>query len=266
MLEIIKKIFYKINIIQVKNKKILTGTCLIFLMFIFIFSGAKDIAGKNGTGWQVRDGTEPVLRVHILAHNDTPEEQALKNRVRDDFLELTAHYKHKESWQELMETIEREKDLLEADLNEKISNYGNADNREAELKLQEEYFPLRHYGGNIYPPGKYTALIVTIGGGKGENWWCLLYPPLCFPLAGETEDEDEDTEIKEHTEHTEEKAYPEYDNDEVIEAVAGFNERSDQESGVNAGVYEADGEKEEKGKGRWKIKVWEWIKTLFEKA
>ncbi len=221
-------------------------TCLVLLIIMIYFSGLKSVALKSPDNWVVHDMAEPVLRVHILAHNNSPEEQNLKNRVRDDFLALTSHYSDESSWQELIETIEQERHLLEVALNKKIIKYGTANNREAEVKLQKEFFPLRHYGEKIYPPGEYMALIVTIGEGKGENWWCLLYPALCFPLA----------QVNEKA-STEEGMVKENNND-VVEAMATFKLS-------NKNKTEVDSEKEEKTEGRWKFKIWEWIKSTFEK-
>jgi len=140
---------------------------------------------------------EDILRVHIMAHDNSPQEQALKEQVRDEFLALTEHYRYFECRDALLENLEKDIGELEAKLNDKIKVMSNNSeknwetppgqtgsyDRSAEVKLTEKNFPLRHYGEHIFPPGEYQALVVNIGKAKGQNWWCLLYPPLCFPMA-----------------------------------------------------------------------------------
>lgn len=201
--------------------------------------------------WIVHDPADPILRVHVLAHDDSPAEQKLKNEVRDELLAFVDRYRHIPSYGELIENIEKELVPLENHLRGRLKETDGEPDHRLKVELKEEYFPLRHYGEDIYPPGKYMALVVSIGDGKGQNWWCLLYPPLCFPLAeltDEVEEREEDGQVAIETIATGEGG------SEVGEVLA--------ERWWNGwGRYLPEIEI----KGRWKIKIWEWIKNCIEK-
>ena len=64
------------------------------------------------------------------------------------------------------------------------------------LQLTIEEFPYREYGSHIYPPGKYQALKIILGEGQGENWWCVLYPPLCHEALYDEFDDDQVMQVK----------------------------------------------------------------------
>lgn len=224
--------------------------CLIVVILVALF--AYRHGGTPGRDkWIVHDLAEPILRVHVLAHDDSPAEQKLKNEVRDELLAFVDHYRHIPSCGELIENIEKELVPLENHLRGRLRKMDGKPDHHLKVELKEEYFPLRHYGEEIYPSGKYMALVVSIGDAKGQNWWCLLYPPLCFPLAEMTD------EVEKHEE----------DEQDAIETIATGEGGS--------GVDEAPAETWWNGlgrylskieiKGRWKIKIWEWIKNCIEK-
>ena len=123
-----------------------------------------------------------VLRLHILANSDSAEDQALKLRVRDDLLahssELFDGASDKQAAMakmkaELPEIIRIAQDEVDA------SGYDYIVNAE----LVNMYFTTRVYGDVTMPAGMYDALRITIGSGKGHNWWCVMFPPLCLPAA-----------------------------------------------------------------------------------
>lgn len=216
------------------------------ILFVYRYGDAR---GEDK--WVVHDPAGPILRVHILAHDDSPAEQELKNKVRDELLASVDHYRHIISYDELIDNIGKELVPLENHLRGRLKKMDGGLDHRLKVELKEEYFPLRHYGEEIYPPGKYMALVVSIGDGKGQNWWCLLYPPLCFPLAemtDEIEKEEEDEQAAVETMATGESE------SRVDEALA--------ETWWNGlGRYLPEIEM----KGRWKIKIWEWIKNCIEK-
>lgn len=134
---------------------------------------------------------EDVVRLHILANSNSQADQMVKLKVRDALLEkntmILSDGVNKENADEYFEISKDE--LLETArevLEENGFDYG------VELGLEKEYFETREYGELTFPAGEYTALKVILGEGKGKNWWCVMFPPLCVPAAG-------DMEIKENT-------------------------------------------------------------------
>ena len=132
-----------------------------------------------GTAKSVRDD---VVRLHILANSDSEIDQAVKLKVRDALLEKNTSLLTKGvntdnaplyfevSKDELLETAQTV-------LKENGLDYG------AVITLEKEYFETREYGKLTFPAGEYTALKVVLGEGKGHNWWCVMFPPLCVPAA-----------------------------------------------------------------------------------
>ena len=123
-----------------------------------------------------------VVRLHVLAHDDSEAEQALKLRVRDVVSETASSI--------VGGTTDRDTALLL--LQENISAlqtaaqhcvYESGCSHAVEVELTSMYFTTRTYENGTYPAGVYDALRVTIGSGNGRNWWCVLYPPLCVSAA-----------------------------------------------------------------------------------
>ena len=140
----------------------------------------------------VKSVRENVVRLHILANSDSSSDQQVKLMVRDALLNKNAlllngkittenaeaYFTYNKST--LTETAERV-------LKENGFDYG------VELTLEKEYFETRNYGDLIFPSGEYTALKVILGEGKGRNWWCVMFPPLCVPAADNVDIEKEKT-------------------------------------------------------------------------
>ena len=116
-----------------------------------------------------------VLRFHILAESNSKTDQQLKLKVREQVLsyiqENAPAYAGKED-------LSRREDII---LNAKqtLAYYGRK--ATVDLNLSHDHFPARTYGNAFFPCGYYDAARLTIGKGKGRNWWCVLYPGLCFP-------------------------------------------------------------------------------------
>ena len=118
---------------------------------------------------------DDVLRLHIRANSDSAVDQAVKLRVRDALRPLFAA---KDSYTDARAFLLANGALLqstaEAVLRENGMDYG------AQLILGRDTFPDRTYDGQTFPAGTYDALIVSLGRGEGQNWWCVLFPPLCI--------------------------------------------------------------------------------------
>lgn len=133
---------------------------------------------------------EGIIRLHVIANSNTAGDQALKLKVRDAVIE----YLQK---QDDLLTVDDTREYLEANLGslEKISEgiiAANGRDYPAHAKLGVRYIPEKVYGDMTFPSGNYEALNITLGDGKGENWWCVLFPPLCLLDEGTERDVAED--------------------------------------------------------------------------
>lgn len=120
-----------------------------------------------------------VLRFHVLADSDAPEDQALKLQVRDLLLhEIRRSVPSRSDKEQIQRYIEGHESELEQAANTFIKEQGFSCT--ADIRLEQAYFPTRVYGDLTFPCGVYDAVRVVLGSGKGHNWWCVLYPSLCF--------------------------------------------------------------------------------------
>lgn len=126
-----------------------------------------------------RELAETLIRFHVRANSDSYDDQQLKLKVRDavvDYMEELL----KES-----ECVEQSEQIIAANIEEILRvamEIVHKEGYEYDLSgyIVEEYFPLRTYGSVTLPPGEYKAFRIDIGSAQGKNWWCVLYPPLCF--------------------------------------------------------------------------------------
>lgn len=125
---------------------------------------------------------DDVVRLHILANSDSQEDQQLKLKVRDAILnECPDLFKNAHSADEaqtvLGSGIDNLKNIAEKTVSENGYDYC------VSVYLDEEYFTARSYNEVTLPAGKYNALKIIIGNGKGQNWWCVMFPSVCLPAA-----------------------------------------------------------------------------------
>ena len=125
---------------------------------------------------------EDTVRLHILANSNSTEDQTLKLALRDSILEkygrqLSAF----ESVDEAQRKLSEELRDIEAFADSKIKELGYE--YKSTVTLQNEWYDTRQYDGFSLPCGYYTSLKIEIGEGGGENWWCVMYPPLCLDTA-----------------------------------------------------------------------------------
>lgn len=146
-----------------------------------VFSVVSFGASANG----VRGG---CIRLHILANSDSDEDQALKLKVRDALLYSGEKiFSGTVSAQEAGAELEKSKDKLKSAAREVIAGEGYQ--YDTDIYICDEYFTTRSYEDYTLPAGRYRAVKVVIGEGKGRNWWCVMFPPLCLPGFCETEPE-----------------------------------------------------------------------------
>ncbi len=120
-----------------------------------------------------------VLRLHVLAHSDDAADQALKLSVRDRLLEESGEvFAACKTREESAALFLREKERLTKATADEIERQGFS--YPVSLSLEKTYFPTRYYEGIALPAGDYDAVRVEIGEARGQNWWCVMFPPLCF--------------------------------------------------------------------------------------
>ena len=120
-----------------------------------------------------------IVRIHILANDNTPEAQAIKLEVRDEINEYLAP---------LLSSCKKKSDAVEI-LEESLPQLQQIAQQtagcSAEVTLGQEEFPQKTYNETVYPAGEYTALIIKLGDGAGQNWWCVAFPPMCYTSCDE---------------------------------------------------------------------------------
>ncbi|MDE6210234.1 MAG: stage II sporulation protein R [Lachnospiraceae bacterium] len=126
----------------------------------------KDIAGK-------------IIRFHVLANSDSDEDQALKLKVKENVVRyITPLLENSEDINETREILSKIRQEIINIAEETIKNEGYE--YDVTAKITYCYFPTKAYGDIVLPPGEYEAFEIEIGEARGKNWWCILYPPLCF--------------------------------------------------------------------------------------
>lgn len=127
----------------------------------------------------ISDISENVLRLHVIANSNSSEDQEVKYKVRDKVLEymtdISENCKSKtEAISILEDNLDNVEDIVIKTLRENNFDYN------VKLEIGNFDFPTKVYGDISLPSGYYDALKIIIGEGKGENWWCVMFPPLCF--------------------------------------------------------------------------------------
>ena len=119
-----------------------------------------------------------VLRLHILANSNSTFDQELKLKVRDEVVNyLTPLLKNSSNLSETKKIISTNINSINTIAQNVVSKYSNY---KTNISLSTSNFPTKQYGNISFPAGNYEALKITIGEGTGNNWWCVMFPPLCF--------------------------------------------------------------------------------------
>lgn len=122
---------------------------------------------------------DEIIRFHVRANSDSEEDQALKLKVRDKILKETKYLlKESKSIDETRSIMKNNLDNIKYIAQKVLEDEG--ENYDVNVTFGIERFPTRKYGNLVFPAGEYEALVVDIGEGKGQNWWCVMFPPLCF--------------------------------------------------------------------------------------
>lgn len=154
----------------------------LLLLLILLFSGISMILIKADARHNAKLQTgiaEEIIRFHVIANSDSEEDQALKLLVKNTLVEKLSPYLSNTDTIEEARNVLKDNIALIKELAEDIIKANGYDYRVA-VSLEEVFFPLKRYGEYTFPPGKYEALRVQIGDAAGKNWWCVMFPPLCF--------------------------------------------------------------------------------------
>lgn len=128
--------------------------------------------------------SEDVVRLHVVADSDDPEAQAVKLKVRDAVLDEAAKWCGSAgSMEEASGALCLHLESIRTAADKALRDNGFSET--ARVQVSDLYFPTRDYESFSLPAGKYRTLRVTIGAGKGKNWWCMVFPGLCLPAAEE---------------------------------------------------------------------------------
>lgn len=146
---------------------------------LFIGAVLYDIGNSNSAKSLQEGISESLIRFHVIANSDLPEDQELKLKVKNAILEEMGTMLDNSSSLNETRTILMENKKRIEEIGRKIILENNKD-YEIKANLGTEKFPLKTYGDVVLPPGEYEALVVRIGEAQGKNWWCVLFPPLCF--------------------------------------------------------------------------------------
>ncbi|WP_054957618.1 stage II sporulation protein R [Paenibacillus dakarensis] len=161
--------------------KQMTMLLSILFMIVMIWEGQRIDAAV--AGGQI---PEESIRLRILANSDSPSDQLVKREIRDAVvaqmqewvLELNDPQSLEEARQLTRSHLPQIRKLVGDELSKRGITYAY------DVNLGTVPFPTKLYGGTVYPAGEYEAVRITLGEGNGQNWWCVLFPPLCFIDGG----------------------------------------------------------------------------------
>ena len=172
---------------KLQNKKILLAALLIGLAGTLFFTGLNTVRLKRENreikarlDREIQQGIAgEVFRLHVIANSDTEKDQELKLKVKTRIVEYLKEILGEDAGlEETKEAVLTHLTEIEQEAENFIEEQGF--DYPVEAVVEKTYFPEKTYGDCTFPAGEYEALKVKIGSAKGQNWWCVLYPSLCF--------------------------------------------------------------------------------------
>lgn len=158
------------------NRKFAIIFILSLIVMLFIMRVQENLTEASGLKMRI---PEKAIRLRILANSDSAQDQAVKREIRDTVNADVEQWVHDlKSFNQAKEVIDSHLDDIHQVVQNKLKEKGI--HQSYTVALGPAKFPTKLYGGFVYPAGTYEALVVTLGSGKGANWWCVLFPPLCF--------------------------------------------------------------------------------------
>lgn len=145
--------------------------CAVFMSFASFNTACEDLRTN-------------VLRLHIIANSDSQADQELKLKIRDGILARSEEiFTESHNIDEAVDAAEKSLSFIEDVANEVISQNGFGYTAEAAVK--DSYFETREYDDFTLPAGTYKSLVINVGKAQGKNWWCVIFPEICLPAAGD---------------------------------------------------------------------------------
>ncbi len=150
------------------------------LSVIIGFTGSFIITNEKTKEESVQKGiAREIIRFHVIANSDSEEDQSLKLQVKDHVVTcLSELLQGAESKEETRNIINTNLGKIEEQAEQVLKEEGHSEKVKAYLTTC--YYPVKKYGDYIFPAGEYEALRLEIGKAEGKNWWCIMYPNLCF--------------------------------------------------------------------------------------
>lgn len=167
------------------KKIIITLICI--SVFYFLVS---DVMAKN------LEIPDDAIRIRVVPNSNSDEDQAVKGKVREE-LQVTMYdlLKDAKNSDDAKQIVEENLDAVSKDVGSVLEKAKY--NKDFKVNFGYNYFPEKEYKGVKYDEGYYQSLLVTLGEGKGDNWWCVLFPPLCLIEADESTDVEYKSIVKE---------------------------------------------------------------------
>ncbi|WP_226036291.1 stage II sporulation protein R [Aquibacillus saliphilus] len=156
---------------------------LVFIMFLLLFSlypiqGQGQGEKPQSSDYQVIP--DEAIRLRILANSDTDEDQKIKHTIRDQVnKEITKWVEEIADIDEARLVIQKRLDEIDQQVAATLEEEGIDQSYQVQYS-DDVKFPAKVYGTYVYPAGSYEAILISLGEAKGANWWCVLFPPLCF--------------------------------------------------------------------------------------
>lgn len=151
------------------KQKCVLSLILVIVMAVVLFYTYGDTPQNQYSG---------IIRLHVIANSDSEEDQELKLKVRDEIIKKTKSLQESQSIEDSREYLQTHLNDMEETANKVIEENGKSYKAEANLGIR--WIPEKTYGDMYFPAGNYEALNLTLGRGEGQNWWCVLFPPLCL--------------------------------------------------------------------------------------
>lgn len=159
---------------NIKNSKI--GISITLILLLFLYTTISAISYVEAVSSDISDS---VFRLHVIANSDSNEDQALKYKVRDNLLKYMNNIcSDCSSKQEAIDLVTEHQEEFKQVALDTIKKEGYSYN--VKINIGNFEFPTKQYGDISLPAGYYDALRVEIGEAKGRNWWCVMFPSLCF--------------------------------------------------------------------------------------
>jgi len=211
------------------------------------------------------------IRIRIIANSDSAGDQWIKGKVRDAVVRaVNGWINDPHNIEQARADIRAHIPQLEQVVGEELSKYGYSYPYKVELGMVP--FPAKVFGNRVYPAGEYEALRITLGGGEGLNWWCVLYPPLCFVNMAVEEKSEKESKPAANSESKAEAKKAK----EAKEAKASSKEKTGQgkkaakldqdKNGADSSASKDSGQETEKDRDSSEQEIRFFVVDLFKKA